>query len=422
MTATSTAKRGVGRRAARRPTSYKVGEKGVNRVRLYAHPRDGTLMLEYRDEIGHRHYESLHHADLDRGKVAAEDMAAALRRQEAPRAELTLRELFDKYERAKTVKKTAAKQRHDRAARRMFETCWGATTAVRELDSRHWDAFIEQRRSGALKPAKSTRKSGVRNRIIGYDLKYLMAVCNWGTTVREGGAWLLDRNPFRKLAIPVEKNPRQPLTSDDEYAALATAAKSEGAAVELFLYLAHESGHRSKSIASLRWSDIDLAGARVVWRGEHDKMKQEHSTPLLPEQVATIERLRREASAIGDAWVFPSPHDPTTPVPRRTLSHWWERLERAAGLARVSGRGWHSLRRKFADEYDALPPSHLMNLGGWKSYKTVVEIYQKPREDKLRAALAQRSTGRGRHATTTTNDDRTESTAAVPLHEAVAAR
>lgn len=409
---------------SKRPRSYTTGEKGVNRVRLWAHPRDGTLLLEYRDENGRRRNQSLQHADLERGKVAAEELAAALRKEEGPRSsELTLKALFDNYVRDVTPHKTAAKQQHDRTARALFERCWGAATKVRELDRRHWTHFITDRRSGKLKPAGSRAKAGVRNRIIGYDLKFLMAVCNWAESVRVGGQWLLERNPFRKFEVPIEKSPCQPMTTELQYEALSKAAREWGRAdVELFLYLTHESGHRGASARELRWTDIDLANQRIFWA--KDKEDRQHTTPLLPEHVETIKRLRRQDPRIGDSWAFPSPRDPNTPVDRGTVRHWWDKLVKRAGLAPVKGRGWHSLRRKFADDNDDLPASQLMALGGWSSYKTIVEIYQKPKEDKLRIAMARRTEVRKaarNAATTTTNDNQASEGVEAPLHEVVAA-
>ena len=71
--------------AKRRRDSYITGEKGTNRVRLYPDPRNGTLMLEYRDEVGAKRRLSLGHADLTRGKIAANELAADLLKHEGPR-------------------------------------------------------------------------------------------------------------------------------------------------------------------------------------------------------------------------------------------------------------------------------------------------------------------------------------------------
>jgi integrase len=382
------------------------------------------LMLEYRDESGRRRNSSLRHTDFDRGKEAADALALALRRQEGPRSdELSLHALFDMYLREVTQDKSVAQQGHDRAASRLFERCWGVGARVADLDKTDWDQFIRQRRGGQLRPAGRKTKTGVRNRMIQRDLKFLMAVCNWAVTVRAGNRRLLDRNPFAGFTVPSEQSPRRPRITDEEYEALRTAAKELATEVGLFLYLVHESGHRSKSVSLLRWGDLDLAKRSIIWRAEHDKLRRQHETPLTAEHVEQLLSVRRASGRIGDGWLFPSPLDADDPISRREIVRWWAQLEGRAGLPRVKGRGWHSLRRKFAEENDDLPAAQLMALGGWRSYKTIVETYQAPSVDKLRGALESRSKAReaARVArTTTTNDNQAPSSDGEGVHEVAA--
>ena len=72
----------------------------------------------------------------------------------------------------------------------------------------------------------------------------------------------------------------------------------------------------------------------------------------------------------------------------------WQKLEKAANLERIPGRGWHSLRRKFATELKQIPLVDLCNLGGWKDPNTVLKCYMKPDERTMRQALAGRSVAR----------------------------
>ena len=71
---------------------------------------------------------------------------------------------------------------------------------------------------------------------------------------------------------------------------------------------------------------------------------------------------------------------------------WRERAERAAGIARVSGRGWHSLRRKFATELKAASLKDLCALGGWKDHNTILKCYQQPDPETMLLALENRGT------------------------------
>lgn len=223
--------------------------------------------------------------------------------------------------------------------------------------------------------------------------------------------------------MPKEESPRRPRITEVEYAALTDAAKDLPPQAGLFLYLCHETGHRSKSISRLRWSDFDFERRCVIWRGEHDKLKREHETPLTAANIEVLKRAQREAASIGGGWVFPSPDDPEKPISRREMVRWWGDLEDGAKLQRIQGRGWHSLRRKFADDNDVLPLSQLMAGGGWKSGRTITETYQAPDLDKLRVAMERRAERCVQRlaATSTTNVDQPTGADEDTLQQAAAA-
>lgn len=154
--------------------------------------------------------------------------------------------------------------------------------------------------------------------------------------------------------------------------------------------MAHETGHCIGAVRLLRWSDIDLERSPVRWRAENDKTGFEPVTPLADAAVAALKASRRQGGAIGESWVLPAVNDATAPVSRHLVRDWWERLEPAAGLARVPGRGWHALRRQFASELKHTPSRDPCELGGWKSLQTIVKCYQRPDEVTMREALANR--------------------------------
>jgi integrase len=377
---------------------YHAGEKGKNRVRLFAH-RSGNMMLEYRDENGAKKRISLQHDDFERGKAAADALAAELRKAKPARSdELTLTALFDNYEREVTPTKGDSAQTHDKRARKLFERCWGKDAIVRLLDRCDWDKFIQQRRSGELRPEGGKRKRSknakarpVRNRVIEQNLRFLLAVCNWAETVRVKGRPMLERNPFRKFPVPVEKNPDRPLTTDDEFARLANAAKALGPQVELYLLLTHETGHRCTAVGRLRWSDVDLETGWVTWRAAEGNKGYEHSIPLSDAAAEALRAAHKAAARIGDGWVFPSPTEPEKPIRRDLLRDWWQKLEAKAGLERIRGRGWHSLRRKFATDLKHTPMPDLQSLGGWRDHNTILKCYQRPDETTMRSALEKRA-------------------------------
>ena len=156
------------------------------------------------------------------------------------------------------------------------------------------------------------------------------------------------------------------------------------------LVLANETGHRGASVRHLRWSDVDLERKTAKWRGDSDKIGFTHEAPLSDEAAAMLTVERAAQKAIGDAWIFPAPRDATKPVPRHTINKWWSRAEKLAKIPPTPGLGWHSLRRRFANEMKHTNLRDLAYLGGWKSPQTVLTVYQQPDEETQREALAAR--------------------------------
>lgn len=385
--------------ARSRRWSYVAGEKGRNRVRAFSHPKTGTLFLEFRED-GQKRRMALGDRDREAAKAKADELALALRTPAKPAAEpLTLDALFDNYIKEVTPSKGERKQYDDQRAANLFKKILGPETRVETLTHRDAARYVrERRRLGNQQTRKKRKKKNgqqgqqeeatpkpLRNRAIAADLEVIHAALNWAV-----GAGMISRNPFKGFSINRDEGVRRPIISADEYQQLLDAADQVDPGCRLALVLAHETGHRIGAIRQLRWSDIDLDKATVRWRAENDKIGFEHVTPLTSEAVTALKAARKASASIGDAWVFPSPEDPAEPVSRHLVRDWWERLEPEAGIARIPGRGWHALRRQFASELKHTPPRDLQELGGWKSYQTIVKCYQRADEQTMRAALASR--------------------------------
>lgn len=106
---------------------------------------------------------------------------------------------------------------------------------------------------------------------------------------------------------------------------------------------------------------------------------------LTPSLVASLRAARQADMRIGDAPLFPSA------IKRHIVGTWWKQLERRARLPRVTGRGWHSLRRNFATDLVDEPLSVVRDLGGWKGTATLMKCYQRPDESRMSAALERRA-------------------------------
>ena len=386
--------------AKKKHWSYSTGERGRNRVRAFERPATGLLFVEFyevRDGSDQpmRKRIALGHRDRDRAKQQADEVAAKFAKPEAFRERLqrkpTLEELFDIYLREVTPEKSSNARRHDRSCAQVMLRFFGEHRTVASLSRRDWDRFIHARRSGTIKMPRWSKPRPIGNTQIAHDLKFLRAVLNWAMVARDGqGEVLLERDPLKGLPMPKEESPNRPMITAAEYQAMRAIARNVNAMFEVALVLAHETGHRIGAIRALRWSDVDFSRRMIRWRAENDKSQNGHETMLSDEAVGVLERARAERPAIGDAWIFPDPADASQHVDRYVTEDWWNFGEGAAGLARVKGRGWHSLRRNFATEMKDMPLKDLAHLGGWKDTQTILKCYQRPDEVTMRNAFARR--------------------------------
>ena len=379
-------------RTKRDRRSYSAGEWGRNRVRVFADPKTGLYQIEWR-ESGRRLTRSLKHRDWMRAKRQADEAAAGLAvdepngKAEAEPEPLTLGGLFDIYGEEVTPTKAEGTQQTDRTAIWMSLKFFGRDRDPSTLSQRDWDRFIRERRAGRI--GYSGRP--VSNRTIACDLTFLMAVLNWAARSRdEDGNLLLDSNPLKGLRKPREKNPTRVVLTEQEYKALLKVSRKVDWRFHVALVLAHETGHRIGAIRKLKWSDIDFEGEAVRWRAKHEKTGYEHVTPVTDEALAALKEARAMGAGTGDGPVLPAPTDASRCVGRSLPSFWWQRAQTLAALEPKPGRGWHSLRRKFASDLMDQPLKVLCELGGWKTAKTVLQCYQQADAGQLRQALANR--------------------------------
>ena len=379
-------------RTKRSQRSYAAGEWGRNRVRVFPDPKTGLFQIEWRAN-GRRLSRSLKHREWARAKKQADEFAAGFAgpemhgKAEAEPEPLTLGTLFDIYGEEVTPTKSERSRMHDRAATRMFLGCFGGDRKPALFSQRDWDRIIRARRSGKVGPSGRP----VSDRTIEYDLKFLIVVLNWAAKSRdEHGRLLLDSNPLKGLKAPKEKNPVRVVLAEEEYQVLLKVSCQIDWRFRVALVVAHETGHRIGAIRQIRWSNIDMEGGVVRWRAEHDKSGYEHRTPVTAEAIAALEEARKRNPGIGDTPLLPAARNPSACVGSALARVWWKNAQNLAGLDPKPGRGWHSLRRKFASDLMDQPLKVLCELGGWKTAQTVLQCYQRPDEGQLRKALERR--------------------------------
>ena len=75
----------------------------------------------------------------------------------------------------------------------------------------------------------------------------------------------------------------------------------------------------------------------------------------------------------------------------RAKQYGWQKAETLAGLEPRRGRGWHSLRRKFASDLMNLPLKVFCELGGWKKAQTVLRCFGEARRGRPWDGLGERN-------------------------------
>jgi integrase len=397
---------------ARKPKcwSWSTGSHGAT-VRVFERTPGGPLYIGVPTrEHGYR-AESLGHRDRDVAMAAASVLAAQRQAGEAPTGRLTVAGLFDIYLRAALPKQRSVHRAETERAAEMWTRYLGADFDVRRFGPREWEAFARRRGAGeidarghAVEKVKDRERVGAR--VVAKDLKVLRAACRRATIERTGsGSFVLEVDPTRGLALPVEKNPRRPVYDADRFDKLmgvadrvqmrcgaGKEARWEPSHLRTLIRLAGDTGRRIGSILALRWSDwhpeLGKHG-KLRWRAEEDKVGREWWAPVTPEVRDQLEVLRRERLAVGEALLFPAPNDPATPVSVQIATEWLRRAERLAELEPLPGGAWHPFRRRWASERKHLSPKDVAAVGGWIDTTTLQKCYQVADDETMEAVVLQ---------------------------------
>lgn len=389
--------------------SFNAGERGRNWVRAYEKGKGGIIFLEWREPVldddgqsvrdpktgrpaERRRRTSTGHRDRARAKRHAQELADRFGEMAVRPTELTLGRLIHTYLREVTPSKSGSKQAHDRRVTGQFLSFFDARTDPKRrsdrppdsLDRKDWDEFVVERRTGRI-----AGYGPVRERVISYDLKFLIAVLSWAEGANEGDPRFIVRNPWNRprrkaqgMVMPREKNPRHRTMTEELHELLLT--HSPNWRFSLVMELCRETIHRRNSVRQIALADLDLAAGTVTWRGEFDKNGIEITTPLTRQALEIIEKTPRVPES---PWLIPAEEDPSRPVSIHVLNLWLQPAKDRAGID-MKGLGFHAQKRAGVrrKEFRQLPPKVQEALTG-TNHETLRKVYDDVSLDEMREAM-----------------------------------
>lgn len=416
--------------------SYSAGEYGAT-VRVYERTPGGMIYAATADGDGGEIRRSLGHRDKDKAKSYADREAAKLREGldtlRGPRP--TVARVLKLYLRHRTPDKSENVQKADRRQAELWQRVLGQKADLSKLSRREWDAFLRDRRSGAIdargNPVPDTAdcpacegageptcgrcegegeidpRTPVSDRTVERDLRFLRAVCRWATEYRTSdGRLLLEADPTRGLEVPENRNPKRPVATHDRVEAIrqvyrdvtmrvergGTRKQVESYLPEIF-DLVVSTGRRISAVCGLRMEDLDrertpkTPHGAIVWPSDTDKMDREWRCPLSETAREAVDRATRKRERVlgrvGPGPLFPAPGNPERAVRYEEASTWLREAEEAAGLDPLDGGLWHPFRRLWASSRKDLPDVDVAQAGGWSSLEALKLAYQHPDDETM---------------------------------------
>lgn len=380
-----------------RKKSWSTGHKGTDRVTVSKHPRSGMLVLTWyvpsEDGRPRARTRSLGHTNGEDAREAAKNLAAELRTTvsvgvlpgDGP---LVLIRLFDIFSKAmRDIGKDRAV--YERTGKRL-RAFFGDQRVVPSLDEHELKRYAHQRKTGGI-VLDGSPLGPVRDRVVQEEMVTLRTVLRWAARRRTAsGNTLLTADPILSWKfIPYEKNPRRVMLPHAHYLKLLAVSWNLDNRLWMALILAHETGHRLKSLRGLHWEDVDFVERTIGWQGETEKNGTTHYTPLTDDALAALRRYHAAVGSPDTGWLFRGRYAAHA-LSREHFYELWQTAHSLAKLAHIPFAGFHCFRRRMASDLATAPLAMVQALGGWKHPHVVVQAYQQPNMDQQRAVLMNR--------------------------------
>lgn len=393
-----------------------------NRIRVFEEP-SGIIYATIRDpsmRSGER-TQSLRHRDKGLAERWGREQVAKLLagdetlRDPTPAAS----RIIGHYLTHQTPDKGRSEQQADRRRATMWLRVLGPTKDLSKLTMYEWKVFIEVRRSGAIDPTGVSvppdQRKPIRDGTVWGDLVFLKTALNWATRWQDReGRYLMRENPARGFEMPIERNPRRPVANRERFERIRAVADQVRMAVGRgrslrtvrtylpeIMDLVAGTGRRISAVLALKCDDLKLNTSpgmpfgAIKWPADTDKMGKEWLVPISKEVRDAIGRVLVERPLIGQAYLFPSPLDPSKPVSKELASSWLERAERVAGVEKQVGSLWHAYRRGWATARKHLPDVDVAAAGGWSDLTSLKTCYQQSDEATMYQVVSEPTNLRG---------------------------
>jgi hypothetical protein len=379
-----------------------IEEAGI-RVRIYERESGGSLFREVRLNGG-KDRKSLKHADRELAETQARELARRLSQHvyAGTGGPVTLGVVLALYLQHRVPLLSLPRQQNARNLITLFRRLWGEDLLVDNLGQTQIDAWVDARRSGALRPKKRRGGKGVRDGTIRNDFLFLSAVFNWARGHRVNGKRLISENPLRDVKTPSEKNPQRPVASHDRYERTQeyTNVVDPQGRLRCMLALARYTGRRETAICELRACDVLRSREAILrvlaetggderladhmpfggirWRAEFDKMGYDAVAPLNRPAREALDEYLQANPRVGEVPLFPAPRNDAVAISKNQGCRWLIRAERMAGLQKFFRGTWHPYRRLWASERKHLPDVDVAAAGGWRDTRALKRHYQQP--------------------------------------------
>lgn len=202
---------------------------------------------------------------------------------------LTLRELFDRYDREELEDKKETTIRNKRQAARRFFSFAAADERVEDFDRARAADYATWL---STRLAEATRAGAIRD---------VRRVFNWA---KDRG--LVDANPFDGVVRGSFKNKtRERFVSREEFAKMLDAAASQELRVLLSLY--RIGGLRKEEALRVEWRDVNFDASRLLVHSpktERYKGRETRTIPLFPELRRELEDLFELVEPGGSSFVI----------------------------------------------------------------------------------------------------------------------